>query len=165
MGFSGGKGYIEKDWGKSMPLAWIWMQSNHFNRDDLSISFSIAHIPWRRSAFTGFLIILSIGDQFYPFTTYNGSRISKLLSRNGDVVFEVENKHYRLIVSAQSKTTGELKAPVSGEMRRTIHESIGSSVNVKLVASDGTDILEDTGQPAGMEIAGDVRVLQKDINN
>ena len=28
--FSGGRGYIEKDWGQSFPAAWIWCQSNHF---------------------------------------------------------------------------------------------------------------------------------------
>ena len=28
--FEGGKGYIEKDWGRSMPSDWIWIQSNHF---------------------------------------------------------------------------------------------------------------------------------------
>ncbi len=25
--FSGGKGYIEKDWGRSMPSDWIWIQA------------------------------------------------------------------------------------------------------------------------------------------
>ena len=163
--FTGGKGYSEKDWGKSMPLAWIWIQSNHFQKKDLSISFSIANIPWKKSAFTGFLIILSVGDHFYRFTTYKGSRITKLLVKDGGVVLEVKNKDYCLNIDAQSHTTGELKAPVSGEMRRTIHESIESKVSIKLVNRDGKVILEDTGHPAGMEIAGDVRVLQKDIKN
>ena len=29
--FTGGRGYIEKDWGHSFPSAYIWMQSNHFS--------------------------------------------------------------------------------------------------------------------------------------
>ncbi len=161
--FSGGKGYIEKDWGKSMPLAWIWIQSNHFKREDLSISFSIANIPWRKSAFTGFLIILSMGEEFYTFTTYNQSRITKLLVKDGKVLFEVKNRDYSLRVEAHSKITADLKAPLSGEMSRTIRESIGSNVSIRLSSSNDTVILEDTGQPAGMEIAGDVRILQKDL--
>jgi len=28
--WTGGCGYIEKDWGQSFPAAWIWFQSNHF---------------------------------------------------------------------------------------------------------------------------------------
>ncbi|HEX7556886.1 MAG TPA: tocopherol cyclase family protein, partial [Leptolinea sp.] len=31
MDFSGGRGYIEKDWGQSFPAAWVWCQSNHFD--------------------------------------------------------------------------------------------------------------------------------------
>ena len=31
--FSGGHGYIEKDWGQAFPKAWIWTQSNHFGAD------------------------------------------------------------------------------------------------------------------------------------
>ncbi|MPN29068.1 hypothetical protein SDC9_176516 [bioreactor metagenome] len=43
--FKDGKGYIEKDWGSSMPSAWIWMQSNHFNENNSSFMLSIANIP------------------------------------------------------------------------------------------------------------------------
>ena len=28
--FDGGKGYVEKDWGRSFPSSWIWMQGNQF---------------------------------------------------------------------------------------------------------------------------------------
>ncbi len=34
--FSGGRGYIEKDWGHSFPSAYFWMQSNHFSRPCIS---------------------------------------------------------------------------------------------------------------------------------
>jgi hypothetical protein len=163
--FTGGKGYLEKDWGKSMPIAWIWIQSNHFQRQDMSVSFSIANIPWKKSAFTGFLIIVSIGDRFYRFTTYNRSRIIKLLEKDGTVVFEVENRHYRLSVEAISEKTGNLMAPVEGVMERTIHESIGAKVNLKLMHRDGSIIIEDSGDPAGMEIAGEMKILQKDFHS
>ena len=32
-----GRGYMEKDWGSSMPSSWIWMQTNHFDDDDVSL--------------------------------------------------------------------------------------------------------------------------------
>ena len=31
--FDGGKGYLEKDWGRSFPNAYIWMQTNHFESE------------------------------------------------------------------------------------------------------------------------------------
>ena len=30
--FEGGRGYAEKDWGRSFPSSWVWAQSNHFDR-------------------------------------------------------------------------------------------------------------------------------------
>src|SRR5690554_5805195 len=69
--FDGGKGYIEKDWGKSMPSAWIWTQSNTFN-DESNTSFmlSVANIPWLGKSFTGFLGFLYANEKIYRFGTY-----------------------------------------------------------------------------------------------
>ena len=39
--FSQGSGYIEKDWGKSFPDAWIWFQTNHFQVAGTSLTGSI----------------------------------------------------------------------------------------------------------------------------
>ena len=161
--FTGGKGYIEKDWGKSMPLAWIWMQSNHFEREDLSVSFSIANIPWKKTAFTGFLIILSSKDKFYRFTTYTGARIKKILVENDRIQLEVYTKQYQLTIFAEASVWGDLQAPVYGEMSRTIRESIGAKISIRLQDSIGNIIHEGTGDPAGLEVAGDIALLQRDL--
>lgn len=56
--FTDGYGYIEKDWGRSFPKWWVWLQSNHFNEKDASLMFAIAEIPWLGNYFTGFLSFL-----------------------------------------------------------------------------------------------------------
>ncbi len=56
MDFTGGRGYAEKDWGKSFPAGYVWMQSNHFTADRTSFVGSIAIVPWLFSAFPGFII-------------------------------------------------------------------------------------------------------------
>ncbi len=48
---TGGEGYIEKDWGKSFPDSWIWLQANHFENSTTSFMFSVAHIPLLGSNF------------------------------------------------------------------------------------------------------------------
>lgn len=161
--FTGGKGYIEKDWGKSMPLSWIWIQSNHFTSKDLSVSFSIANIPWKKKAFTGFLIILSSGNKLYRFTTYTGARITGLSIKEGHIWLEVSNRQYILSVRAHGDVSGNLKAPVDGSMVRTIRESIGARVSIRMVDHSGKVILEDTGNPAGLEVAGDIEILKRDL--
>jgi hypothetical protein len=162
--FNGGRGYIEKDWGKSMPHAWIWMQCNHFSQENLSVSISIANIPWKKSAFTGFLIILSMGSEFFRFTTYTGAKIKQLKKDENLISFRVENSKYILDVRAEGSEKGILKAPVLGEMSRNIHESIGAGIKLKLSDRNGNILVEDSGKPAGLEIAGDTADLISKLN-
>ncbi len=58
--FSGGRGYIEKDWGPSFPKGYTWMQTNHFQVPGVCLTASIALIPWLGSAFRGFIVGLWI---------------------------------------------------------------------------------------------------------
>jgi len=67
--FNGGKGYIEKDWGRSFPSYHIWIQSNHFDEPGISLMVSIAKIPWLGKSFNGFLIGLLYNGHLYKFTT------------------------------------------------------------------------------------------------
>ncbi|MFA6507821.1 MAG: tocopherol cyclase family protein, partial [Treponemataceae bacterium] len=57
--FDGGRGYIEKDWGKSMPSSWIWIQTTEFAPaiGPASFSFSLARVPWLGSSFAGFICL------------------------------------------------------------------------------------------------------------
>ena len=68
LNFDGGKGYIEKDWGRNFPKNWIWAQSNHFLDSELSVSISLATIPWKKSHFSGYIVGVQHKDKLYRFT-------------------------------------------------------------------------------------------------
>jgi len=72
IGFTGGYGYLEKDWGSSFPQSWIWLQSNHFDEEKTSVMFSLASIPWFHSHFDGLISFLRLRDKLYRFATYTG---------------------------------------------------------------------------------------------
>jgi tocopherol cyclase len=76
--FNGGYGYIEKDWGRSFPEAWIWLQSNHFSTGDVSVMFSTAKIPWFGRYFIGFISFIRIKDKIHLFSTYTKAVIERL---------------------------------------------------------------------------------------
>ena len=79
LSFDGGKGYIEKDWGRSMPSDWIWIQSNHFEGDPgASFMLSLARIPWMGGFFPGFLSFFRTGDRLYRFATYKSSTVEQV---------------------------------------------------------------------------------------
>ena len=76
--FTGGRGYIEKDWGQSFPAGYVWFQSNHFDIAGTSLTASIAVIPWLGSAFRGFIVGLWHQDKLYRFATYTGAKTKTL---------------------------------------------------------------------------------------
>ena len=155
--FGGGKGYIEKDWGRSMPSDWIWIQSNHFSGDrQASFMISLARIPWLRGFFPGFLCFLLADGKLYRFATYNRSRVERLEVSDEAVSISILNRFYRLEVNATLKEGVVLKAPRHGIMERDIRESMMAGVRVDLKNRSGELIFSGRGDHAGLEIVGEV---------
>lgn len=159
--FDKGKGYIEKDWGKSMPRAWVWMQSNHFSKgEQASFMLSVAHIPWLGSSFTGFLGYLHTGSRLYRFATYTGANIRELKNTSDRVEVLIEDRRIKLSISGIKGKRGNLLAPVDGDMSRTIHESIDGTIDLKLTSRKGEVLFEGTAVNAGLELVGDPSLLK-----
>jgi len=155
--FTGGRGYIEKDWGSSFPEAYIWMQTNHFSKPGISLKISVAKIPWIRTSFVGFIAGLYFNNQLIKFTTYNHSHLIKSYADKTDVEIILENKKYRLEIKAQRSEATELASPILGFMDGRISESMNSTVTVKLLnPKTGTIIFEDYGRNTALEVAGNL---------
>lgn len=154
--FSGGYGYIEKDWGKSFPETWVWLQSNHFGSDDVTVMFSAAKIPWLGRFFPGFISFIRIKDRIIHFATYTMAKIVELEHHDQQLEIVLEDKHYRLEISAKHSDGGILKAPKNGLMDHEIFESITALVQVKLSDKRGRVIYSGTGTHAGLEIANEM---------
>lgn len=160
--FTGGKGYIEKDWGSSMPSSWIWMQTNHFDEVDLSLFGSIAKIPWLGSYFTGYLFGLFHNKRLYKFTTYNGAKIEKLQVTDDEIKIRIVNEQFELQIDASRDEGVDIPAPKLGEMTAKVNESLRSRINIKLFRKNNQEkllILSGTGRNAGLEFVGDINEL------
>ncbi len=157
--FTGGKGYIEKDWGTSFPRDYIWIQCNDFANERVSFMLSIATIPWMGKEFVGFLGFLYTGEQLYRFATYNRSTIQELAVSDNAISTRISNSRYDLWVTVQGRDSGSLAAPRSGTMDRYIKESVMSRVRITLKDKLGKLLFDGTGDPAGFEISGDIEKL------
>jgi len=157
--FSGGRGYIEKDWGQSFPEGYVWFQSNHFETARTSITASVAVIPWMGSAFRGFIIGLWYGKQLYRFATYTGAKVDHLSITENRVVWGVHNRHYRLEMTAIRAEGGLLHEPTGKEMLQRVEETMLATLEVKLSTISGDVIFDETGRNAGMEVQGDLEKL------
>jgi len=158
--FSGGRGYIEKDWGQAFPEAYVWFQTNHLETPGTSITASVAIIPWLRSAFRGFIVGLWHDQNLYRFATYTNAKIEKLAISDIRVDWVIIDKNYRLELKATRAQDGLLRGPSRVDMGRRVNESLQAVVEVRLSTRDGRVVFEGQGRNAGLEVHGDlVRLL------
>ncbi|MGE0076119.1 MAG: tocopherol cyclase family protein [Sphaerochaetaceae bacterium] len=157
--FTGGTGYIEKDWGTSFPEAWIWMQSNCFPSENSSCMLSVARIPILGRSFTGFLGFLQMGDRMIRFGTYTGARIVALETNGTQANVAIRQKDMLIEFTSELGPSSHLAAPRQGKMDRTITESILGTLAVTVHAANGTTLFKETGTMAGIELseAGSLR--------
>jgi tocopherol cyclase len=156
--FGGGKGYMEKDWGRSFPGAWIWMQTNHFGAaQPVSLMASVAVIPWLGSSFIGYIVGFLFEGKLYRFATYTGAEMKARLGAH-EVYLSFRDKRHRLEIEAHQAGSAELVAPISGNMTGKVNESMQSTVVVRFYEGDAL-LFEGEGKNAGLELAGDVNRL------
>jgi tocopherol cyclase len=158
--FSGGRGYIEKDWGQSFPQAWIWMQSNHFGTPGTSVTASVAVIPWLRGAFVGFIAGLWHEGCLYRFATYTGARLERQETTAETVILHYVDRRpsgHRLEIVATRAHGGLLHSPERVAMLQRVMESLTATIRVRLVEiGSGRVVFEDEGRHAGLEVVGDL---------
>jgi tocopherol cyclase len=154
--FSSGRGYIEKDWGRSFPECWVWSQGNCFEIPGTSFMFSVAKIPWLGNYFIGHICFLLHNRRIYKFATWNGSKFEINKNTNNQIHASFSGKDHLLEVDISSTVSGRLKAPVLGAMERYIKEGVNAEVTIHLSSKSGKEIFNGTSAHAGLEVVGDV---------
>ena len=149
--FDNGKGYIEKDYGKSFPSKYVWIQSNNFSDELTSLMFSYAKIPYIGLKFNGFITNLHYKNKEYRFATYNLSKAKIIQLDEHLVVFEIKKGKYKLIIKAENSNTIPLAAPKEGVMDHYIKEGLSGFVEISLYEKQKL-IYNDIGKSAGIEI-------------
>jgi tocopherol cyclase len=154
IGFDHGRGYLEKDWGKSFPKEYVWLQTNHFATPGTSLMASVAHIPFLGLAFQGFLVNFVHAGKEYRFATYNRSKlfVKEPLGEHG-VRLIFKRKGQTLEIEAVASSSVQLAAPKNGVMDHAIKEGLMGEVHVKLTLVNQTLVFDGTGTSAGIEIA------------
>jgi len=160
--FSGGRGYMEKDWGRAMPSAWIWMQSNHYERKGVSLTFSIADIPWGGRSFTGFLGGFLLDGELHRFATYTGAKVRDVSISERDIRFTVSERKKQLSITAHRAQGFNLQAPTTAQMDRRIMETLSAEIDVRFEMRNNGKwgaIFSGRGKFAGLEVVGDTTRL------
>ncbi|MFX0184588.1 MAG: tocopherol cyclase family protein, partial [Candidatus Hodarchaeota archaeon] len=158
--FNQGRGYIEKDWGRSFPRGYIWMQSNHFPEQRVSFMASIARIPYLGRSFTGFLAGFLYRDRLYLFSTYNRAKLKDLTINKNLISFKLVKKHQVIEIDAIQAKFSQLKSPINGKMTGKVLESLTSTINLRFFDSQKKIEFNGVGSFSGMEIMAKEEDLQ-----
>ncbi|WP_353827259.1 tocopherol cyclase family protein [Agromyces sp. SYSU T0242] len=158
--FDGGRGYIEKDWGRAFPSGYVWMASNHIDHaagehPDASLIASVAIIPWLKGSFRGSIVGLRHGDRLHRWTTYNGSEERRLEIDDSHVRWSVSGPDGLLELEAERVRGGLLHAPLRTAMHRRVEETLDARIRLRHLAPDGRVLLDGVAECAGLEVFGD----------
>ncbi|MFZ4815224.1 MAG: tocopherol cyclase family protein [Phototrophicaceae bacterium] len=155
--FTGGRGYLEKDWGKGFPSGYVWMQTNHFDNYGTSFEGAIAIIPIvGKLSFRGFQCGVWHDGQLYKFTTYNGTQVKAFTITDHLVTLVYANSQHQLEIQAERAEGTLLHAPIRTQMHRRVNETLKASVHIHLKDRTGRTIFQGTGRNAGLEVHGDL---------
>jgi len=155
--FDGGRGYLEKDWGKAFPSGYVWLASNHIDTDPAaSLVASAAIIPWLGGSFRGWIVGLRHQGRLGRWTTYNGATERQLSIDDTTVRWTLDGPDGTLDLAADRVRGGLLHAPVRTAMHQRVEETLDARVRVRHTAPDGRVLLDGTGRCAGLEVHGDI---------
>jgi tocopherol cyclase len=145
-------GYLEKDWGRSFPRRYVWIQGNHFDQD-AALMVSVANIPFMGLRFEGVICQLNIGNEVMRIATYTGARCTGITHTDDGFQLTIKQGSMSLEVIAHVPDQGILKSPSMGAMTQTIKEGLGGTVDVVLHRK-GQEPLRLTSTHCGIEIEG-----------
>lgn len=154
--FTGGKVYIEKNWGKSFPKSWVWIQSNNFKNPTVSVTCSLATIPFPIKDFRGFLIGVTIGKEFYRFTTMNRSKLT-IKNIGKDIELIAINKNLKLTLNTYTNRDNFVlcMGPKNGNMIPLVKETLSAKVYMTLEdIKENKIIYKGAGHSCGVEYGG-----------
>ena len=158
--FAGGRGYIEKDWGRAFPSGYVWLHSNHIDTDpEASLIGSVAIIPWIGRPFRGYIVGLKHSGKLHRWTTYNGAKEIELTITDTHVQWQLSSKDGQLTLSADRVRGGLLHAPIRTEMHQRVDETLDAVIHVKHTDRYGLVLLEGKGLVGAMEVHGDLQRL------
>lgn len=158
--FAGGRGYIEKDWGRAFPSGYVWLHSNHIDTDpEASLIGSVAIIPWIGRPFRGYIVGLKHSGKLHRWTTYNGAKEIELTITDTHVQWQLSSKDGLLTLSADRVRGGLLHAPIRTEMHQRVDETLDAVIHIKHTDRNGQVLLESKGLVGAMEVHGDLKRL------
>lgn len=159
--YAGGRGYLEKDWGRGFPLGYVWIQSNHFGQEGICLTASVARVPWITGAFRGLIGGFLWDGRLHRFTTYTGAQVEHLELQEERVGMVLADRRHRIELEARRTEPAPLHAPYDRHMLERVSETMTSEVELRFSTRGGERLFEGLGRHGCLEIQGDLASLPR----
>lgn len=140
--FTGGTGYIEKDYGTSFPKNYTWISSTHPENPPGTFFFSVAHIPFLHTSFMGIIGVLYSPKETYYFASYYGAHIKYFRKKENGLDIKLKQGFYTLYIKVIYKQDKVLVAPMKGRMEKKIRESLDATIWITLYKGNKRKVRE-----------------------
>lgn len=148
--FNGGSAYMEKDWGRSFPSTWHWIQSSSFEANTGVLSAVASYVPCGKIKVPAGMAALQIDGEQYFWSSAWGHTWHYSES-NSSPYYRFSNGKNTLEIIVRPGVTAPLIAPIKGAMERTVYESINSGIRLQVTDQRGKLLHESSSKSAGYE--------------
>ena len=153
--FKQARAYAEKNWGRSFPERWFWLNCNYF--DDIpNLALTAAGgkrgvLWWSESVA---LIGLHHQGDFYEFAPWN-AKLNWKVQPWGNWQLEASNSKYYIEILGNTTHPGTwVKTPTSGGLISCCRDTTRGDLAIKLSTAKGHTILKAHSHLPGLEIGG-----------
>jgi tocopherol cyclase len=154
--FNNTPAYSEKNWGRSFPEKWFWLNCNSF--EDI-IGLAITAGGGRRKVLWNTEEVAAIGihyrDRFYEFVPWN-SRIYWQIQPWGEWRMQATNPDFKIELTGMTDSAGTMvSTPTESGLVMCCRDTLKGRLSIELSTRRGDRIIKASSINAGLEVGGD----------
>jgi tocopherol cyclase len=148
--------YSEKNWGRSFPQKWFWINCNSF---DDTIGLAITAGGGRRKVLWSTEEVAMIGihyrDRFYEFVPWN-SQVYWQIQPWGEWRMQAINPDFKIELTGTTDLTGTMvSTPTERGLVMCCRDTLKGRLTIELSTRRGDRIIKASSINAGLEVGGD----------
>ena len=153
--FSGGKGFIEKNWGQTSPTGRLWFQSNHFSAYGTSLVGSLFVETNTNQETSRFSVGLRHKGFLHRFASHSRARTEAISLTEDSVEWVISSGKKTLEISADRQNEAIVFGGTEEGFTNRSKQTMLSEIRVTLKENQ-TTILKDSGRFAAIELFGPI---------
>jgi tocopherol cyclase len=153
--FTNAPAYGEKNWGRSFPNQWFWVNCNHFrNKPDLALTAGggSRQVLWWMEEVA--LICFHYRGKFYEFVPWN-AQVNWQIQPWGKWQMQARNHQYEVELTATTDKPGTvLRAPTEKGLIPYCRDTMRGQLTLELRDRSGKILLKANSSDCGLEVGG-----------